>query len=63
MLYTETSVGEILLLSKGSSKQEQIQFQHFQHLRCLVVRMKGWANPNEADGHMRYPKNMFHSNW
>ena len=26
----------------------------------FVVQMKGWANPNEADGHMRYPKNMFH---
>ena len=40
--------------------QEEIQFQHFQHLRCLVDQMNGWEDPNEAAGHMMYPMCMLH---
>ena len=43
--------------------QEEIQFQHFEHLWCLVVKMNGWENSNEANGHMRYPMNMLYPNW
>ena len=43
--------------------QEEIQFQHYQHLKYLVVYMIGWVNLSEANGHMMYPKGMFHPNW
>ena len=42
--------------------QEEAQFQHYQHLSCLVVQIKGWVNPSEADGHMMYPEGMRHPN-
>ena len=43
--------------------QEEAQFQHYQHLSCLVVQMKGSVNPGESDGHMMYPEGMLHPNW
>ena len=43
--------------------QEEIQFQHYQHLNCLVVQMKGWVNSKEAAGHIMYPMCMLHPNW
>ena len=46
----------------GLQNQEQIQVQSFQQLSYIVVQMNGWENPNEVDGHMRYPENMCHSN-
>ena len=39
--------------------QEEIQFQHYQLLKYLVVQMIGWVNLGEANGHMMYPKGMF----
>ena len=43
--------------------QEEIQYQHSQHLRCLVDQINGWEDPNEAAGHMMYPMSMLHPNW
>ena len=43
--------------------QEEVQFQHYQHLSCLVVQMKGWVNPSEADGHMMYREGMLPPTW
>ena len=43
--------------------QEETQFQHYQHLSCLVVQMKGLVNQGDAEGHMMYPEGMLHANW
>ena len=42
--------------------QEEAQFQHYQHLSCLVVQMKDWVNPGGAGGHMMCPEGMLHPN-
>ena len=42
--------------------EEEAQFQHYHHLSCLVVQIKGWVYPGEADGHMKYPAVMLHPN-
>ena len=42
--------------------QEETQFQYYQHMSCLVVQMKGWVNPSDAEGHMMYPNCMLHPN-
>ena len=43
--------------------QEETQFHHYQHLSCIVVQVKDWVNPSEADGHRMYPEGMLDPNW
>ena len=43
--------------------QEEAQIQHYQHLSCHIVQMKGCVNPSGAGGHMMYPEGMLHPKW